>query len=55
MKSAPVPTYKRKKVRLRELLAAATAKAGSHPYDTLVVKQVETLSNAPGPKVEAQI
>lgn len=39
----PASTYKRKKARLRKLIAAAAEKAGPHPYDTLVQMQVEAL------------
>lgn len=53
--TTPPSTYKRKRARLRKLLAAAAANAGPHPYDTLVVMQVEALSNAPAPKEKAQI
>jgi hypothetical protein len=48
-------TYKRKRARLRELLADAAAKAGPHPYDTLVSMQVEALNDAPTPKGKAHI
>jgi hypothetical protein len=38
-------TYKRKRARLRRLLAAASEQAGPHPYDTLIGAQIEALSN----------
>jgi hypothetical protein len=48
MKAAASPsTYKRKRARLRQLLAAASKQAGPHPYDTLIVAQIETLNNRP--------
>ena len=41
--TTPPSTYKRKKARLRKLLADVAEQVGPHPYDTLVVAQVEAL------------